>query len=53
MDIRLAPALLTLVCMSAQAETFVVTRFDDPNSHRNYHLGFRCCKDLKGAPNSR
>ena len=30
MDIRLAPALLTLVCMSAQAETFVVTRFDDP-----------------------
>lgn len=22
------------------------SRVDDPASHRNYHLGFRCCKDL-------
>jgi hypothetical protein len=22
------------------------TRIDDPASHRNYHLGFRCCRDL-------
>jgi hypothetical protein len=22
------------------------TRVDDPNSHFNYHLGFRCCRDL-------
>jgi sulfatase modifying factor 1 len=20
---------------------------DDPNSHRNYHLGFRCCRDVR------
>jgi hypothetical protein len=20
-----------------------------PNSHHNYHLGFRCCKDLRAA----
>ena len=30
MDIRFAPALLTLFCLGAHAETFVVTRFDDP-----------------------
>ena len=30
MEIRLVPALLTLFCLSANAETFVVTRFDDP-----------------------
>ena len=36
-----------------RAPDWHVTRIDDPNSHRNYHLGFRCCKDLKGAPNSR
>jgi len=23
------------------------TRMDDPTSHRNYHLGFRCCSDIK------
>jgi formylglycine-generating enzyme required for sulfatase activity len=23
----------------------------DHNSHGNYHLGFRCCKDLNGAKN--
>lgn len=22
------------------------SRVDDPSSHRSYHLGFRCCKDL-------
>jgi formylglycine-generating enzyme len=22
----------------------------DPNSHRNYHLGFRCCKDIQPLP---
>jgi formylglycine-generating enzyme required for sulfatase activity len=22
------------------------TRIDDANSHRNYHLGFRCCRDI-------
>ena len=21
------------------------SKVNDPNSHRNYHLGFRCCKD--------
>jgi hypothetical protein len=30
MDNRLALAALTLFCLSARAETFVVTRFDDP-----------------------
>ncbi|MET0229889.1 MAG: right-handed parallel beta-helix repeat-containing protein, partial [Rhodanobacteraceae bacterium] len=30
MDIRLAASLLTLFCVGAHAETFVVTRFDDP-----------------------
>jgi hypothetical protein len=24
------------------------TRLDNTNSHRNYHLGFRCCKDVAG-----
>jgi len=24
------------------------TRITDPNSHANYHLGFRCCRDLSG-----
>ncbi len=23
------------------------SKLSDPNSHRNYHLGFRCCKDLE------
>jgi hypothetical protein len=29
-----------------RAPDWHVTKVDDPNSHRNYHLGFRCCKDL-------
>ena len=29
-----------------RAPDWHVTRVTDPNSHRNYHLGFRCCKDL-------
>lgn len=29
-----------------RAPAWHVTRTDDPNSHRNYHLGFRCCRDL-------
>jgi len=32
-----------------RAPDWHVTRIDDPNSHRNYHLGFRCCKDLNQA----
>jgi sulfatase modifying factor 1 len=28
------------------------TRVLDRNSHRNYHLGFRCCKDIE-PPDSR
>jgi formylglycine-generating enzyme required for sulfatase activity len=23
------------------------SRIDDPRSHSNYHLGFRCCKDIE------
>jgi formylglycine-generating enzyme required for sulfatase activity len=26
------------------------TRIDAPDSHRNYHLGFRCCSDIGGTP---
>ncbi len=29
-----------------RAPSWHVTRMDDPGSHRNYHLGFRCCSDL-------
>jgi sulfatase modifying factor 1 len=29
-----------------RAPDWHATRVDDPNSHRNYHLGFRCCRDL-------
>ena len=32
-----------------RAPDWHVTRIDDTNSHRNYHLGFRCCKDLEGT----
>jgi sulfatase modifying factor 1 len=32
-----------------RAPDWHVTRVDDTNSHRNYHLGFRCCKDLESA----
>jgi len=34
-----------------RAPDWHVTRIDDKNSHRNYHLGFRCCSDL-GAPSA-
>jgi hypothetical protein len=34
-----------------RAPDWHVTRIDDPNSHRNYHLGFRCCRDLE-APDA-
>jgi hypothetical protein len=30
-----------------RAPDWHVTKITDPNSHRNYHLGFRCCRDLK------
>ncbi len=30
-----------------RAPDWHVTKIDDPNSHRNYHLGFRCCRDLE------
>jgi sulfatase modifying factor 1 len=29
-----------------RAPMWHVTRIDDANSHSNYHLGFRCCRDL-------
>jgi len=29
-----------------RAPDWHVTKIDDPNSHRNYHLGFRCCRDV-------
>ncbi len=32
-----------------RAPDWHVTRIDDKNSHRNYHLGFRCCRDLPGG----
>jgi len=32
-----------------RAPSWHVTRIDDKNSHRNYHLGFRCCRDLPGG----
>jgi formylglycine-generating enzyme required for sulfatase activity len=28
------------------------SRVDDPNSHRNYHLGFRCCRDVPAPATS-
>ena len=34
-----------------RAPDWHVTKIDDPNSHRNYHLGFRCCRDL-AAPDA-
>jgi formylglycine-generating enzyme len=34
-----------------RAPDWHVTRIDDTNSHRNYHLGFRCCRDLE-APDA-
>jgi hypothetical protein len=30
-----------------RAPDWHVTGVADRNSHRNYHLGFRCCRDLK------
>lgn len=32
-----------------RAPMWHATRIDDPNSHRNYHLGFRCCRDITPA----
>jgi formylglycine-generating enzyme required for sulfatase activity len=29
-----------------RAKDWHPSRVDDPESHRNYHLGFRCCRDL-------
>lgn len=29
------------------------SRVEDPASHRNYHLGFRCCKSIDVSSNSR
>lgn len=29
-----------------RARSWHTTRLRDPESHRNYHLGFRCCKDI-------
>jgi formylglycine-generating enzyme len=29
-----------------RAKNWHTTSVDDPNSHRNYHLGFRCCRDV-------
>ncbi|MCB9581506.1 MAG: hypothetical protein H6717_31040 [Polyangiaceae bacterium] len=29
-----------------RAPAWHATRVDDPMSHMNYHLGFRCCKDI-------
>ena len=33
-----------------RAKNWHTTRIDHWNSHRNYHLGFRCCKDIEPAP---
>ena len=30
-----------------RAPAWHATRIEHPLSHLNYHLGFRCCKDLK------
>ncbi len=30
-----------------RARNWHTTKIDDDNSHRNYHLGFRCCADLQ------
>jgi sulfatase modifying factor 1 len=29
-----------------RAKNWHTTKIKDPNSHRNYHLGFRCCADM-------
>jgi formylglycine-generating enzyme required for sulfatase activity len=33
-----------------RAPSWHETRVMSPVSHRNYHLGFRCCKDVTGTP---
>jgi len=33
-----------------RAKNWHTTKLRDPNSHRNYHLGFRCCADSPSAP---
>jgi formylglycine-generating enzyme len=35
-----------------RARNWHTTKVTDPNSHRNYHLGFRCCADVASAPES-
>lgn len=30
-----------------RAKSWHTTRIEDPHSHRNYHLGFRCCRDVE------
>jgi formylglycine-generating enzyme required for sulfatase activity len=36
-----------------RAPSWHESRVDDPESHRNYHLGFRCCKDIRRDPTPR
>lgn len=31
-----------------RARNWHTTKITDPNSHRNYHLGFRCCDEIPG-----
>lgn len=33
-----------------RAKNWHTTKVSDPNSHRNYHLGFRCCEDIPVPP---
>jgi formylglycine-generating enzyme len=33
-----------------RAKSWHTTRVGSPHSHRNYHLGFRCCKDIVAPP---
>lgn len=33
-----------------RAKDWHPSRVMDPGSHRNYHLGFRCCRDVPAAP---
>lgn len=33
-----------------RAPDWHVSKVKDPESHRNYHLGFRCCKDVAATP---
>ena len=33
-----------------RAKDWHPSKVSDPESHRNYHLGFRCCQDVAGEP---